>query len=70
MTLKINSMYEVSGGYLVPRSHLRLEKGERFAIFQELETTANGFISRHRTYSTRELRKKFKLEKGEKIDIL
>ena len=71
MILKVNSMYRVEGGYLVPRSHATSSKGERYAIFQKLDVKPDGsYITSHITLSTRELKKYFKLEKGERIEIV
>ncbi len=71
MILKINSMYRIEGGYLVPRSHVTSSKGERYAIFQKLNIKPDGsYITSHITLTTKELRKIFKLERGEKIEIV
>lgn len=63
MILKLNSSYNAECGILIPRSHLKGEKGERYAIFEVL-TLGDG------RYSTKELRKILNVGSKERIEIV
>ena len=70
MILKINSMYQVSGGHIVPRSHFKKEKGVQYAIIERLDKTAAGYVMRHVTMTRQEIKKALGLAKNEKMEIV
>lgn len=70
MTLKINSMYKVAGGYVIPRSHFSEDAAPNFAIFEVLQGGESHFVKKHTTFNRKELRKVLGLGKGEKVEIL
>lgn len=70
MELKLNSAYNASCGIIIPRSHLKGEKGERFAVFDVLMQDGNTYTKKIRTFSTKELRKMLNVGAKERIDIL
>lgn len=70
MELKLNSAYNADCGIIIPRSHLKGEKGERFAVFDVLTQDANtSYTKKTRTFSTKELRKLLHVGAKERIDI-
>lgn len=70
MTLKINSMYKVDGGFIIPRSHIHQNKGDAFCIVEVLQGGENHFVKKHTTFNRKELRKVLGLGKGDKVEIL
>lgn len=69
MILKLNSAYNVECGIIIPRSHLKGEKGERFAVFDVLTQDGNKYTKKTRTFSIKELRKILHVRAKERIDI-
>ena len=70
MELKLNSAYNADSGILIPRSHLKGEKGERFAVFDVLTQDGKNYTKKTRTFSTKELRKILHVRAKERIDIV
>ena len=70
MTLKINSMYKVDGGFIIPRSHIYQNKGDAFCIVEVLQGGESHFVKKHTTFNRKELRKVLGLGKGEKVEII
>ena len=53
MELKLNSAYTVECGIIIPRSHLKDDKAERYAVFDVLTTETNtSYTKKTRTFST------------------
>ena len=69
MILKVNSMYQTSGGHIVPRSHFTTEKGVQYAVVEKREQTANGYVMRHVTMTRQEIKKALGIAKNEKVVI-
>ena len=70
MELKLNSAYTVECGIIIPRSHLKDDKAERYAVFDVLTTETNtSYTKKTRTFSTKELRRMLKVGAKEKIEI-
>ena len=70
MELKLNSAYTVECGNIIPRSHLKGDKAERYAVFEVLTMNTNtSYAKKTRTFSTKELRKMLKLGAKERIEI-
>ena len=70
MELKLNSAYMVECGIIIPRSHLKGDKAERYAVFDVLTTETNtSYTKKTRTFSTKELRRMLKVGAKEKIEI-
>ena len=71
MELKLNSAYTVECGIIIPRSHLKGDKAERYAVFEVLTMNTNSsYAKKTRTFSTKELRKMLKSGAKERIEIL
>lgn len=70
MVLKINSMYKVDGGFIIPRSHFSEDAALNFATFEVLQGGESHFVKKHTTFNRKELRKVLGLGKGEKVEIL
>ena len=70
MKLKVNSSYKTANGYIIPRSHVKAEKGEKFCIVQVLTGGDTHYESRHMTMSYKELRKVLALSQKEKVEIV
>ena len=70
MILKLNSSYNAECGIIIPRSHLKGEKGERYAIFDVLTQDGNKYTKKSATFSTKELRKILNVGAKERIDIV
>lgn len=71
MELKLNSAYNADRGIIIPRSHLKGEKGERFAVFDVLTQDGNtSYTKKTRTFSTKELRRMLNVGAKERIDIV
>lgn len=70
MILKLNSAYNIECGLLIPRSHLKGEKGERYAIFEVLTLGDGRYSTKYITYTTKELRKILNVGAKERIEIL
>lgn len=70
MTLKINSMYKVSGGYLIPRSHWSDDAAPQFAIFEKLQGGKTNYIKSTITLTMKECRKMFGLGAKEGVKII
>lgn len=71
MKLKLNSAYNASCGIIIPRSHFKGEKGERFAVFDVLTQDGNtSYTKKTRTFSTKELHKLLNVGAKERIEII
>lgn len=70
MILKLNSAYNADCGIIIPRSHLKGEKGERYAVFDVLtQDCGKSYTKKQTTFSTKELRKILNVGAKEKIEI-
>lgn len=69
MTLKVNSSYPTATGFIIPRSHLKINNGEKYAIVQELTGGGSHFASRHVVMTTKDIRAKLALSQKERIII-
>lgn len=70
MQLKINSSYKTPTGYIVPRSHLKHEKGMRYCIVQVYTGDLFHYTSKYATMTCQEIRKAMGLPQKERIEIL
>ena len=70
MVLKVNSSYATATGFIIPRSHLNGDKGEKYCVVQILEGGVNHYVSRHATMTAKELRKALKLSQKERVEIV
>lgn len=73
MELKLNSAYNTDCGIVIPRSHLKGEKGEkgeRYAIFEVLTLGNARYTKKHVTFTTKELRRILNVGAKERIDIV
>lgn len=70
MKLKINSSYATATGFIIPRSHMKGEKGENYCVVQILTGGVTHYTSKHATMSTKELRKALNLSQKERIEIV
>lgn len=70
MILKLNCSYNAECGIIIPRSHLKGEKGERYAIFEVLTLGEGTYTKKHVTFTTKELRKILNVGAKERIDIV
>ena len=70
MTLKINSMYNVGGAFIIPRSHFKSEKGIQYAIFERIVIMGSGFETRHITLTRAEIKNALELSKNERVEII
>ena len=75
MTLKVNSMYKIADGYLIPVSHFKKydtkEKGVEYAVFRRLVIENGGhYIARHYTMTKAEIKKALGLAKNERVEIV
>lgn len=68
--LKINEMYKTNAGWLVPRSHLKGGKGEKYAVVEVITGGDSHYAKRHLTYTTSDFRKALELAKNERITII
>lgn len=66
MTLKINELYKVDTGYIIPRSYIN----DDLAIFEIITGNDLHFVKSHHTFTTKELKKIFKIKGKERIEIL
>lgn len=66
MTLKINELYKVETGYIIPRSQIH----DDLAIFEVLTGGELHYVKGHCTFTTKELKKIFKIKGKERIEIL
>ena len=69
MTLKINTMYETRGGYLVPRSHFKDEKGVSYAIIERIVKIGTGYKVQHVTMIRKDIKKELGIAKNERVEI-
>lgn len=70
MVLKINCMYKIAGGYLIPRSHWSEDAAPNYAIFEILHGGDGKFSKTHTTLTIKECRKMFGLSTKEGVKIL
>lgn len=70
MTLKINSMYKVAGGYLIPRSHWSEDAAPQYAIFERLQGGETNFIKSTITLTMKECRKLLGLGAKEGVKLV
>ena len=70
MVLKINSMYKVDGGFIIPRSHFSEDAAPNYAIFELLQGGESHFVKKHTTFNRKELRKVLGLGKDEKVELI
>lgn len=68
--LKVNSMYQTDGGYLIIRSHFSKDKANQWCVVEELKGGFNHFVKSHRTMNKKELKKALDLTGKEQIVIL
>ena len=69
MTLKINSMYRIADGYLIPRSHWSEGTPPKYAIFEHLQGGGKSYIKSTITLSLKECRKILGLTVKEGVEI-
>lgn len=70
MVLKINGMYKIAGGYLIPRSHWSEDAAPNYAIFEILHGGDGRFSKTHTTLTIKECRKMFGLGAKEGVKII
>ena len=70
MTLKINSMYKIAGGFLIPRSHWSEDAAPNYAIFEILRGGDNRFSKSHTTLTIKECRKILGIGAKEGVKII
>lgn len=70
MVLKINGMYKIAGGYLIPRSHWSEDAAPNYAIFEKLQGGEGHYIKTHVTLTLKECRKLFSLSTKEGVKII
>ena len=70
MTLKLNCMYKVADGYIIPRSHWSEDAAPKYAIFEHLHGGETRFIKEHITLSIKECRKVFGIGAKEGVAII
>lgn len=69
MILKLNNMYSVDGGFIVPLTRYKKQAKERYAIFKKVEEGPDHYVVHHVTYNHEELQELFKVKKKERIEI-
>lgn len=70
MVIKINGMYKIAGGYLIPRSHFSEDAAPNYAIFEILHGGDGRFSKAHTTMTIKECRKILGLGAKEGVKII
>lgn len=70
MTLKVNAGYRTETGFIIPRSHFKKEKGEKFAVVEILTDCKTHFTREHTTFTVKEFRDALNLAQKERIEIV
>lgn len=72
MKLKINSMYKTATGFIIPRSHFSIERGQKWLCVDVLTVTQGGkhYIKESTTMSTKEIKKALDLARNEGVEII
>ena len=72
MKLKINSMYKTATGFIIPRSHFSIERGQKWLCVDVLTVTQGGkhYIKEITTMSTKEIKKALDLARNEGVEIV
>lgn len=70
MTIKVNSSYETSTGFLIPRSHIHKEAGANYIIVQVLEVTTDHFTNHYTTMTLADIKKALNVQAKEKLTII
>lgn len=70
MILKLNNIYPVEGGFIVPLTRYKKQAKERYAIFKKVEEWPGHYVVHHVTYNHEELHELFKVKRREKVEIV
>lgn len=70
MKIKINSMYAIAGGYIIPRSHFSETDVPAYAVVDLLIGGEIDYVKKPCTMTRQELKKAFGLNKNERIEII
>ena len=72
MKLHLNAMYKTAAGFIIPRSHLSVERGQKWLCVDVLTVTQGGkhYIKESTTMSTKEIKKALGLERSEGVEII
>ena len=68
--IKINELYKTTTGWLVARSHLKDEKGVRYAVVELLTGDSTHYVKTHTTYTQKDFRRALDLGNKERIEII
>lgn len=69
MTLKVNSMYKIKDGYIIPRSKFG-DAMPRYAIVEILKGGETHWIKTHTTFTAKDFRQALFIGQKEKIEII
>lgn len=72
MKLRLNAMYKTAAGFIIPRSHFSIERGQKWACVDILTVTLGGkhYIKESTTMSTKEIKKALGIERNEGVEII
>lgn len=72
MKLHLNAMYKTVAGFIIPRSHFSVERGQKWLCVDVLTVTQGGkhYIKESTTMSTKEIKKALGLERNEGVEII
>lgn len=72
MKLKIDSMYKTATGFIIPRSHFSIEKGQKWLCVDVLTITQGGrhYTKTSTTMTQKEIKQALGLERNEGVTIV
>ena len=72
MKLHLNAMYKTAAGFIIPRSHFSIERGQKWACVDVLTVTQGGkhYTKESTTMSAKEIKKALGIERNEGVEII
>lgn len=70
MILKVNASYPTTEGFIIPRSHVSIERGNKYLVVQVLTGGGRHYTSTYMTMTTKELKRVLALDSKDRLEII